>query len=246
MPRSETQHIREGAKPMTTTDAIRGERTDSQGAAPSLVGPSFATAGLFLANIFIVLTFAGELYFNPFDADGSVQQAHADHSTAVKWVALVQFLSALAFASFTAVLWARLKALAPRATAPLYLVAVGGTIASVLMAVCALIQWTLAFPAVHQEEGWQGLQLLYFGLGGFGHVAAAGLLVGAASAIARRGRLLPSWLSVAGLVIAVISVGSVATFVAEPATSLIPLGRFPTFIWMILLAFMLPRSRTTA
>lgn len=231
---------------MTTTDVARGEQASGQQAAPSLVGPSVATAGLFLANIFIVLTFAGDLYFNPFDADGSVQQAHADHATAVKWVALVQFLSALSFAAFTAVLWARLRALVPRATAPTYLVAVGGTIGAVLLGICGLIQWTLAFPAVHQEEGWQGLQLLYFGLGGFGHVAAAGLLVGAASLIARRARLLPSWLSMAGLVISVISVASVATFVAEPATSLIPLGRFPTFIWMILVAFMLPRSRTTA
>ena len=55
-------------------------------------------------------------------------------------------------------------------------------------------------------------------------------------------KLLPKWLVAFGLVLAVIGELSVLSMVIPQALFLIPLTRFPGFIWLIAAGFALPRA----
>jgi hypothetical protein len=112
--------------------------------------------------------------------------------------------------------------------------AIGGILAALFMALNALVQWPLSYASVSSSASVRrALEFLYFGLGGFAHVASLGLLVGGVSLVALGLRLVPRWFAIAGLVLAAVSILSTLTFVVEGAAPLLPLGRFLTFIWMI-------------
>jgi hypothetical protein len=56
-------------------------------------------------------------------------------------------------------------------------------------------------------------------------------------------KLLPNWLIVFGLALALIGELSTLSLVIPGALFLIPLTRFPSFIWLILAGFQLPETR---
>jgi hypothetical protein len=58
-------------------------------------------------------------------------------------------------------------------------------------------------------------------------------------------RLLPRWLVAFGLLLAVIGELSCLSLVVPGALFLIPLTRFPGFVWLIAAGFHLPRLRTS-
>lgn len=86
---------------------------------------------------------------------------------------------------------------------------------------------------------------LFFGLGGPAHVAALALLVAGVSAAALAANLVPRWFGVTSLVVAGLGGLSTFTLVTEAAAPLIPLGRFPMLIWLVAIAYLLPRGRDT-
>ena len=59
-------------------------------------------------------------------------------------------------------------------------------------------------------------------------------------------RLLPRWLAVSGLVLGAIGQLSALSLVIPGAFFLIPLTRFPGFLWLIAAGFTLPRTRSAA
>jgi hypothetical protein len=56
-------------------------------------------------------------------------------------------------------------------------------------------------------------------------------------------KLLPRWLVIFGLALAVIGELSALSLVIPGALLLIPLTRFPSFIWLIVAGFKLPKTR---
>lgn len=213
-----------------------------------LVASALVSAGLFAASLVIALVFAGSVYSSPFIDDATIQRFYTDHGTLVRFVALSQFAAAVALAVFAAGLWARLRQLVPGAVTLTATAVVGGVAAALFLALNAVVQWAISHPMVIASQPVRrALHYLYFGLGGFAHVAAIGLFVGAVSLVARRARLLPGWFTALSLVFAAVALASTLTFVTESTTLLIPLGRFPALIWQVALVFLLPRTvrRTT-
>ena len=180
-----------------------------------------AVLGLFLVSLVLGVAFTGSVYSSPFVDDGEIARYYAGNAGALRWIAFTQFLSALALLVFTA-------AVAERPNTRLAVA--GGYLAAGLLAANALTQWVLTHDdVISSPETRRGFHLLFFGLGGFGHVAAAGVLV---AGLCLTGAL-PKVLRQIGLVLAVVSMLSLFTFVTESATLLIPVGRFPTLLWLV-------------
>jgi hypothetical protein len=211
----------------------------------SVRGPALVSAGLFVLSLLIGLVAAGKVYASPFVDDAVSAAFFADHTTAIQWVALTQFGSAIALVVATAAIGSRLRALAPGFPSLTTLAVSGGVVAATLLALNSLVQWALSHPSVTSDPATRrGLHYLFFGLGGFAHVAALGLLVGGVSLVALRTGVLPRWFALVSLVVSVLAVLSPLTFVGESLTLLIPLGRFPTLVWLVAIGFLLPKRTT--
>jgi len=227
---------------MTATVSVSTSRPADQDTGSGLASTAILSAGFFAASLVIGVVFGGSVYSSPFVDDAKIQAFYTDHGTLVQFVAFFQFAAALTLGVFVAGLWARLRALAPGQATLTYTAVIGGGMAATLLALNAVVQWSVSHPAVNESAPVRrGLHYLYFGLGGFAHVAAIGVFVGAVSLIALRARLLPGWFTAVSLLFAGLGVLSTFTFVTESTTLLIPLGRFPTLLWQIAIAFMLPK-----
>jgi len=226
---------------MTATLATDAGPSVDRETGSSLTGSALVSAVLFAASLVIGVIFAGSPYSSPFGDDAALQTFYTDHVTLLQWVAFLQFGSAIALAVFTGVLVARLRRVAPGFAALTYTAAAGGVMAALFLGLNSVVQWAMSHPSVIElAPVRRGLHYLFFGLGGFAHVAAIGVLVGAVSVIALRAKLVPGWLVVASLVVAVLALASPLTFVTESTTLLIPLGRFPALLWQVAVAFLLP------
>jgi hypothetical protein len=218
---------------MTATVSTTTGPTTARPAVPGLIVPAVTTVVLFVASVIATVAFGDGLYSSPFASQPSdIAQTYASHETLIKVIGLLEFASALALVVFTSAVWTRLRAVAPGALTDV--AAIGGILAALFMALNALVQWPLSYASVTSSASVRhALEFLYFGLGGFAHVASLGLLVGGVSLVALGLRLVPRWFAIAGLVLAAVSILSTLTFVVEGAAPLLPLGRFITFIWMI-------------
>jgi hypothetical protein len=70
-----------------------------------------------------------------------------------------------------------------------------------------------------------------------------GLLIAGIAVPAGFMKLLPRWVVVFGIILGVIGESSCLALLFPNLTALIPLTRFPGFIWMMLAGFMLARRR---
>lgn len=117
----------------------------------------------------------------------------------------------------------------------------GGLLAA---AFSALVSWVLSRPEVAEAPTLvRALQDLAFTTGGPGHVVPLGLLVAGISVPGLLARLLPRWLSIAGLVIAALAELSTLTLLLDDASYLLPVARFTGLAWLIIAGFLLPRER---
>jgi len=89
----------------------------------------------------------------------------------------------------------------------------------------------------------RALYYLTFAFGGVGFSVPFGLLIAGICIPAAFFKLLPKWLVVFGLVLAVIGELSALSLIISKALFLIPLTRFPGFIWLIGAGFVLRKTR---
>lgn len=181
---------------------------------------------------------------SPFGDPSAITAYFAGQSSAVLVSAVLQFAAAVPLAIYAAVASSRLRHLgvtAPGATIAL----VGGIVAAVGMTIAGLLTWVLAQPGVGSAGGTLVLALhdLTFATGGVGTVVFLGLLVAGIAVPALMTGLLPRWLAIAGLVIAAIAVLSTLSLAWSGLAILLPIGRFPGMIWLIVAGHLLPRSR---
>jgi len=112
------------------------------------------------------------------------------------------------------------------------------------MAASALVLWVMAYPGIAQDPAvLRALYYLTFAFGGVGFSVPMGLLIAGLSIPAAFLKLLPKWLVVFGIVLAVIGELSALALVIPNALFLIPLTRFPAFIWLIAAGFALRKTR---
>ncbi|HTR30895.1 MAG TPA: hypothetical protein VMH27_16610 [Puia sp.] len=194
----------------------------------------FAT--LFILGLSYVITFTpgAPHYPNPYDPAAAVVAYFREHPHDAMMCSFFQFLSAIPLGIFTVTIWTRLRWLGVKAAGPT-IGLFGGLLTVAGVVVSSLIGWTLAFPGMAGDEGTvRGLYYLSFAIGGVGYSVPFGLLVAGIAVSAGFARLLPRWMVVFGVILAIIGEASSLSLLSPGLTLLIPLTRFPGFIWLIL------------
>jgi len=209
---------------------------------------------LFNAGLYFVVSFrppehlaasssAVRPYFpGPWESAETITAYFQLHRHTVLWCAFLQFGAAIPLGIFAATMVSRLQFLGVRA-AGAHIALFGGLMAAFDIAISALVLWVMAYPGIAQEPSLRALYYIVFSIGGVGFSVPMGLLIAGLSIPAAMMRLLPKWLIVFGLVLAVTGELSALSLVIPSAIFLIPLTRFPSFIWLVLAGFKLPKTR---
>src|SRR5882762_8785088 len=199
---------------------------------------------LFNAGLYFVISFTGRPHFpGPWESSETIAAYFQGHSRAVLACAFLQFGAAIPLGIFTATMVSRLHFLGVR-VAGAHIALFGGLMTAFNMAASALVLWVMAYPGIAQDPAvLRALYYLTFALGGVGFSVPMGLLIAGLCIPAAFFKLLPKWLVVFGIVLAVMGELSALALVIPNALFLIPLTRFPGFIWLIAAGFALRKTR---
>jgi hypothetical protein len=228
--------------------------TESAAATPALAhhkhrGPHLGALAivftlLFNAGLYFVISFSADRprFPGPWESAGTIATYFQGHPSAVLMCAFFQFGAALPLGIYTATIVSRLHFLGVRAAGP-YIALFGGLGTACTLAISALVLWVIAYPGIAQDTAvLRALYYMVFAIGGVGYSVPLGLLIAGVSIPAAVMRLLPKWLVVLGIGLGVIGELSWFSLVIPKALFLIPLTRFPGFIWMIAAGFALPKT----
>jgi hypothetical protein len=199
---------------------------------------------LFLSSLVPVILDVRHVHFpSPLEPPEKVVSYFRGEAAAVRFCAFLQFGSSIPLGIFTATMVSRLRFLGVNVAGP-SIASFGGLAASSAVAGSALIQWALGQPGIAEEAGvTRALHALAFGVGGPGYSVPLGLLLAGLSVPALFMRLLPKWLCASGLVLGLAGELSALSLVVPGAIVLIPLTRFPAFVWLVVAGFKLPPHR---
>ena len=211
---------------------------------------------LFNAGLYFVVSFrlpehlaasatAIRPYFpGPWESAETITAYFQGHPHAVLMRAFLQFGAAIPLGIFTATMVSRLHYLGVRAAGP-WIAMFGGFMTAFNLAASALILWVMAYPGIAQDTAvLRALYYLVFSIGGVGFSVPMGLLIAGLCVPAAFMKLLPRWLIIFGLALAVVGELSALSLVIPNALFLIPLTRFPGFLWLIIAGLALPASRS--
>jgi hypothetical protein len=213
---------------------------------------------LFNAGLYFVISFRAPEHLaasqtsvppdfpGPWESGQTIAAYFQSHPTAVLMCAFFQFGAVIPLGLFAATMVSRLQFLGVRA-AGVHIALFGGWMAAFNIATSALVLWVMAYPGIAQEAGvLRALYYVVFAIGGVGFSVPVALLIAGISVPSLIMNLLPKWLAVSGLVLAVIGEVSAFSLPIPKLLFLIPLTRFPSFIWLILAGFKLPRGLGSA
>jgi hypothetical protein len=215
---------------------------------PRFRGPSLVLLGtihilLFAAGLVAAATLRhGAPYINPFAAAEAVRAFFAQNPTAVRVSNFFLFASAVPFGIFVVTMVSRLQFLGVRA-AGTKIALFGGLTAANALIVSGLFGWVLSLPDVAASVSMvRAILFLSFLFGGAAYAVGFGLLAAGVCVTSYFSRLLPRWLIVLGMLVAVAGEFSSLSLLAYPANFLIPITRYLGFIWLMLAAVKLPKS----
>ena len=223
------------------TQEVRRPRHPS----PPLWLPASAYTILFLAGLYPVTVFGGQPYFpGPWESADVIAAFFQARPTAVRICAFLQFGAAVPLGIFAVSAVSRLQFLGVRA-AGAFIALFGGIATAVMMMAASAALWVTAQPGIAEDRAvLQALYWLVQGLGGAGFSVPFGLLAAGLSLPAAFMKLVPKWVVVLGLAVAVCGELSWLYFMFPDALPLVPLTRFPGFVWLVAIALALPATRT--
>jgi hypothetical protein len=226
----------------TAQPARTGPGAVHRGPPLALLGSVFV--GLFLASLAVVLGMTGGApYPTPYDPPEAARSFFGPHADAIRIAAFLQFGAAVPLGLFTATVVSRLRFFGLN-VAGVTIALFGGFAASIMLAISALTSWVMTQPGMADDlSTLRALQLLTFATGGPGHVVTLGLLLAGVSIPAAFARMMPRWLTWLGLILAGLAELSSLSLVFPMLGILLPLARFPAFIWLIGTGFAMPTSR---
>jgi len=198
---------------------------------------------LFLAGLYPVTTLASKTHWpGPWEPANVIVSYFQTHAGEVLACLSLQFGAAIALGIFTATAVSRLQFLGARA-AGVWIALFGGFLTVFNGMASAFTSWTMIHPAVVGSPSvLLGLYYLSFALGGPGFSIPMGLLIAGISVPSYFMKLLPNWLVVFGMILAVAGELSWLHLFLPQALFLIPLVRFPGFVWLIATGFVLPTA----
>jgi hypothetical protein len=203
---------------------------------------------LFCVGLYPVTALYKQPYWpGPWEPASTVVPYFQTYGARVLFCIFLQLGAMICLGLFTASVVSRLHFLGARA-AGVYIALLGGFMVVIDAMVGAMAMWTLLRPGVVDHPPLLlALYYLGYGLGGPGFSIPMGLLMAGVSVTAAFMKVLPKWLIVLGLVLA--AAGELSwlhIFLYPKLLFLIPLVRFPGFIWIIAVGFLLPKSRRPA
>ena len=213
-------------------------------AGPSLALLAILYTALFIAGLYPVTVFAGMPNWpGPWEPASVIVQYFQTHAAPVLICMFLQFGAMICLGLFTAATVSRMQFLGVRAAGS-WIALFGGFLTVFNGITAGLILWTMIRPGVLQLPSiLLGLYYLAYAFGGPGFSIPMGLLMAGVSIPAAFMKLLPRWIIILGLVLAIAGELSWFYFVSPKVLFLIPLTRFPGFIWLIAVGFALPKVR---
>jgi hypothetical protein len=214
---------------------------------PSLILLATAHIVVFAAGVAAAVALRhGASYVTPFAPAEQLRAFFAQSPTAVRVSNFFLFGSAIPFGIFAVTVVSRLRYMGVRA-AGTNIALLGGLIATVALMLSGAAGWVLSVPEVSSSaQAVKAIAFLSFLLGGVVYAVGFGLLAAGVSVTSYFTRVLPRWLVVLGMVVAVTGELSWFSLIAYPANFFIPITRFVGFIWMVLAAVALRRDRRMA
>lgn len=214
---------------------------------PNLGVVAIVFTALFNAGLYPITMFHGKPFFlGLWEQPSSVIVSNFQAwSSSVLICSFLHFGASIPLGVFAAVAASRLRFLGAKAAGS-YIALFGGFATSLNMAASALVLWVMAYPGIAQDASvLRALYYLQFAFGGPGFSVPLGLLIAGISVTAGFLRLLPKWLVVFGLALAVIGELSWLSMTFPKLLFLIPLTMFPAFVWLIAVGFLLPKTIST-
>lgn len=198
---------------------------------------------LFLAGLYPVTMFGGRPYFpGPSESPDTIAAFFEVRQKAVLICAALHFGAAIPLGIFAATVVSRLHFLGVRAAGAM-IALFGGFATAFGMLASSSVLWALAHPGIAQDRSLvQALYWLDQALGGSGFSVPFGLLIAGIAIPAAFFKLLPKWIVVSGITLAVIGELSWTNLLVPHMLFLVPLTRFPGFAWLIAAGFALPTT----
>jgi hypothetical protein len=200
---------------------------------------------LFCAGLYPVTALYKQPYWpGPWESASVIVPYFQTYGARVLLCISLQLGAFICLGLFTATIVSRLHFLGARA-AGVYIALFGGFMVVFDAMAGTMAMWAMIHPSVAPHSDVViALYYLGYGLGGPGFSIPMGLLIAGVSVTAAFMRVLPKWLIVLGLVLAAAGELSWLHLILYPKLLfLIPLVRFPGFIWIIAVGFLLPKSR---
>ena len=214
---------------------------------PSLILLAVVHIVIFVAGLVAVAALRhGAPYVTPYAPADAIRAFLLQNPAAVRIGNFFLFGSAVPFGIFAVTVVSRLRYLGIRA-AGTNIALLGGLIATIALIFSGLSGCVLSLPDVAASAPLaKGISVLSFLFGGAAYAIGFGLLAAGVSVTCAFSRNLPRWLVVLGMVVAATGVLSWFSLVAYPANFFIPVTRYVGFVWMVLAAVNLTRTRHTA
>jgi len=213
-------------------------------------GPPLGYVALVFALIFNTgLSFVISLrgippYFpGPWESAAVIISYFQNQSHAVLFCAFFQFCASLPLGIFAATVVSRLSFLGSTAAGN-NIALLGGFMTAFNLALSSMIMWVMAYPGIATDGNLiRALFYIMFITGGVGYSVPLGLLIAGISVPSWFMKTLPKWLTISGIVLAIFGEASIFFMIAPNLLFLIPLTRFPGFIWLIIVGFKLPKNK---
>ena len=218
--------------------------------------PRFRGPSLTLTAIAHILVFAagpvaagvlrhGAPYVTPFAPVEQLRAFFEQSPTTVRVSSFFLFGSAVPFGIFAVTMVSRLRFMGVRA-AGTNITLLGGLTATLALFLSGMAAWILSLPDVTASGAvLKAIDFFNFLCGGVFYAVGFGLLAAGVSVTSYFMRLLPRWLVVLGMLLAITGELSWFSLIAFPANFFIPITRFVGFLWMILAAIFITRDRRT-
>jgi hypothetical protein len=189
-----------------------------------------------------VLRHGGAPYVNPYAAAEVVRAFFAQNPAAIRVSSFFLFASAVPLGLFAVTMVSRLRFMGVRA-AGTNIALFGGLTAANALILSGLSGWVLSLPDVVASASLAKAVFFFsFLFGGTAFAVGFGLFAAGVSVTGYFYRLLPRWLFVFGMVVAVAGEFSSLSLVTYPANFLIPITRYLGLIWLMLAAVKLTKS----
>lgn len=229
------------ATPNETPNAI----TTTHHRGPHLGALAIVYTVLFNAGLYPVTIFADKIHFpGPWEPGDVIVSYFQTHLLPVLICLFLQFGAIIPLGIFAATVVSRLHFLGVRAAGP-YIALFGGFATVFCGMAASFLLWVMVHPGIAQDAALlRALYYLSYAFGGPGFSVPMGLLLAGVSVPALFLKLLPKWVVGLGLVLAVCGELSWLNLIVPKALFLIPLVRFPSFVWLIATGFLLPKAVT--